>query len=447
MREAHGTSKSNRKHFGSDRIGGASAVFCKYWDSANLGIASMAKRILIYGMNYSPELAGAGRYTGEIAEFLASLGSDVVVVTTPPHYPGWRVQNSYSNRGFTTEIRNQVRVIRCPLFLHKRMAGFWRLLASLSFAVTSAPVLLWQLLRFRPDIALSVVPTMSGAPFVLAGARLVGAKTILHMHDLEADAAFAVGHLNSWGWLKILAYAFERMIVGHFDKVITISDRMADKIVDKGVRREDIAVIRNWVDLDLIKPLLGQSPYREEMGYPGDQVVVLYSGNIGRKQGLDVLCEAAKRLVRQSKIQFVIAGEGPAKADLVDRFGQLSNVRFLPFQPYERLGDFLGMADVHVLPQEANVADLVLPSKLGGMLASGKPIIVMTETDTELADFLRDSVVQVQPGDIDALAVAIFAFSKSGLSDDGKARFRRVLASQLSKREGLVRFAHATIGA
>jgi putative colanic acid biosynthesis glycosyltransferase WcaI len=404
----------------------------------------MAKRVLIYGMNYFPEFAGAGRYTGEIAEFLASRGSEVVVVTTPPHYPGWRVQNSFSNRGFRSEIRNRVRVIRCPLFLHRRMGGFWRLLASLSFAVTSAPVLLWQLLRFRPDVALSVVPTLSGAPFVLVGARLVGAKTVLHMHDLEAEAAFAVGHLNNWSWLKFLAYAFERFIVGNFDKVITISDRMADKIVEKGVRREDIVVIRNWVDLDLIRPLVNESPYREEMGYQADQVV-LYSGNIGRKQGLDILCEAAERLVRQTKIHFVIAGEGPAKAQLVDRFGHLSNVRFLPFQPYERLSEFLGMADVHVLPQEANVADLVLPSKLGGMLASGKPIIVMTATDTELADFLRDSVMQVQPGDSEALAAAILAFFKSGMPDDGKARYRRGLATQLSKREGLVKFAHATI--
>jgi colanic acid biosynthesis glycosyl transferase WcaI len=405
----------------------------------------MAKRVLIYGMNYFPELTGAGRYTGEIAEYIASLGSEVVVVTTPPHYPGWRVQTSFSNRGFTSEIRNKVRVIRCPLLLHHRMGGFWRLLAPLSFAITSAPVLLWQLLRFRPHVALSVVPTLSGAPFVLAGARLVGAKTILHMHDLEADAAFAVGHLSNWTWLKFLARAFEGLSVRNFDKVIAISDRMADKIVEKGARRENIVVVRNWVDLDLIKPLVHESPYREEMGYRKSQVVVLYSGNIGRKQGLHILCEAAERLATQTNIHFVIAGEGPAKAQLVERFGSLSNISFLPFQPYERLSEFLGMADVHVLPQEANMADLVLPSKLGSMLASGKPIIVMTETNTELAHFLRDSVVHVRPGDPQALSEAILAFSKSGVPDLEKARYRCVLATQLSKREGLVKFVHATI--
>jgi colanic acid biosynthesis glycosyl transferase WcaI len=405
----------------------------------------MAKRVLIYGMNYSPEVAGAGRYTSEIAEYIASLGSEVVVVTTPPHYPGWRVQASFSNHRFTSEVRNKVRVIRCPLLLHRHMGGFWRLLAPLSFGVTSAPVLLWQLLRFRPEIALSVVPTMSGAPFVLAGARLIGAKTILHMHDLEADAAFAVGHLHSWSWLRLLARMFEGLIIRSFDKVITISDRMAEKILEKGARRQDTVVVRNWVDLDLVKPLVDESPYRREMGYRSDQIVVLYSGNIGRKQGLDILCEAAKRLGTQSKIQFIIAGEGPAKSALIQKYESSSNIRFLPFQPVERLSEFLGMADVHVLPQEANVADLVLPSKLGGMLASGKPIIVMTETNTELAHFLRDSVIQVPPGDSQALATAILAFSDSGVPDIEKARYRHILATQLSKREGLVKFVHATI--
>jgi colanic acid biosynthesis glycosyl transferase WcaI len=215
--------------------------------------------------------------------------------------------------------------------------------------------------------------------------------------------------------------------------------------VEKGARREDTIVIRNWVDLDLVKPLVDESPYREEMGYRSGQVVVLYSGNIGRKQGLDILCEAAKRLATQTNIQFVIAGEGPAKAHLVEKFASLSNIRFLPFQPIDRLSEFLGMADVHVLPQEANVADFVLPSKLGGMLASGKPIIVMTETNTELAHFLHDSVIRVPPGDPQALANAIFAFSNSSAPDTEKARYRHVLAAQLSKREGLVAFVHATI--
>jgi colanic acid biosynthesis glycosyl transferase WcaI len=406
----------------------------------------MTKRILIYGMNYFPEVAGAGRYTGEIAEFFASSGCEVLVVTTPPHYPGWQVQNPFSNRSFSSEVRNRVRIIRCPLVLHRRMGGFWRLLASLSFAVTSAPILLWQLLRFRPHVALSVVPTLAGAPFVLVGARLVGANAILHMQDLEADAAFAVGHLGNWAWLKSLVHGVEKFIIRNFDKIITISDRMAERIEAKGARRDDIIVVRNWVDLDLIKPLVHESPYRREMGYRSDQVVVLYSGNIGKKQGLDVLCETAKRLVSLNNIRFVIAGEGPAKSELVERFGSLSNIRFLPFQPYDRLNEFLGMADAHVLPQDGNVADLVLPSKLGGMLASGKPIIVMTESGTELADFLSDSVIRVRPGDSEALSVAIATFAATGFQDSEKERYRYVLATQLSKKDGLVKFAHATIG-
>lgn len=405
----------------------------------------MKKRILIFGMNYAPELAGVGRYTGEIAEYLAGCGADVVVVTTPPHYPGWRVQASHATPGYSSGVLNGVMVHRCPLVLHKPMEGLWRLIAPLTFALSSAPVLLWKLITFRPDVAICVVPTMSGAPVLIAGARLVGARTVIHMHDLEADAAFAVGHLNDWSWLKSLARTLERWILKGFDKVITISDRMADRISEKGVDRRDIEVVRNWVDIDFIKPLEGVSPYRSELQFgPGDRIV-LYSGNLGRKQGLDVLCQAAKRLSSNRNIHFVIAGEGPAKDILIERYGGSPNIHFLPFQPYERLSDFLGMADIHVLPQESNVADLVLPSKLGGMLASGKPIVVMADEDTELVHFLRDTAIVVRPGDIAELAEAIRAFSETNPSEPEKAQHRRVLATMLSKRQGLTTFAHAAL--
>lgn len=188
------------------------------------------------------------------------------------------------------------------------------------------------------------------------------------------------------------------------------------------------------------------SPYRAELQMRPDDFTVLYSGNIGRKQGLDVLLRAAERMAAHDRIRFVVAGEGPAKDQLMARYAALPNVRFLPFQPYERLSDFLGMADVHVLPQEANMADLVLPSKLGGMLASGKPIIVMTEPDTEMVSFLRDSVVAVPPGDADALASAILTASRELGPDPDKALRRRGLAKRLSKSEGLSSFAQAVLG-
>lgn len=397
------------------------------------------KRILIYGMNYAPELAGVGKYTGEIAEYLAAEGADVTVVTTPPHYPGWAVQKGFRN-GYSKAEENGVHILRTPLLLRRKMKGVWRLLAPLSFAASSAPVVFWQILRRKPETVFCVEPTLFAAPIAQLAAKFVGAKTVLHVQDLEVDAAFAVGHLGALGFLKTLGYAFERFTLKRFDKVITISNRMAEKLVEKGVKPQNMALVRNWVDLSHIYPMTEESPYRAELGFTKDDFVVLYSGNIGAKQGLTVLLDAAEQLKGETNIQFVIAGEGPLKDDLQARYGALTNLRFLPFQPYARLNEFLNMADLHALPQDKGAADLVLPSKLGGMLASGKPVLVTADVGTELAEFVRGAGILVVPGDSALLADAV-SNARSKLGE----RERRIQAADcstlLSSKVGLTALA------
>lgn len=365
-------------------------------DQASPSLAG--RKIIIYGMNYAPEMAGVGKYTGDIAVHFAESGAEVEVVTTPPHYPGWRVQDGYVNRYGTTQ-EGPIKVYRAPLLLRSKMSGVWRLLAPLSFAVTSAPVVFWKILTRRPQTVFCVEPTLFAAPVALLAAWMVGARTVLHVQDLEVDAAFAMGHLGKWRILRWIGRLYEEIVLKRFGKIITISNKMAEKLVEKGVEPDRLAVVRNWVDLDHIYPLEGPSPYRAELGYADDDFIVLYSGNIGAKQGLDVLLEAATLLQDQPKIKFIVAGEGPAKAGLMERYGHLANTRFLPFQPYERLNEFLNLADLHALMQEKGAADLVLPSKLGGMLASGKPIVATVDEGTELAEFLNQRAVFVRPGD------------------------------------------------
>ncbi len=412
--------------------------------SAQRSATVAGQSVLIYGMNYSPEMAGVGRYTGEIAELLASQAEGVTVVTTPPHYPGWRVQDGFSN-SYSSSAEGNIRVLRTPVLLKKKMGGIWRLLAPLSFAVTSAPVVFWQILRQRPDVVLCVEPTLFAAPVALLAAKLVGARTVLHVQDLEVDAAFAVGHLKSAKWLKSLGYLFEKLTLRRFDKVVTISNRMAEKLMEKKVKRERLAIVRNWVDLDHIHPLAQESSYRESLGYAADDFVVLYSGNIGAKQGLDTLLDAAAKLADHSKVKFVIAGEGPVKADLEARYGHLANVRFLPFQPYKQLNEFLNLANLHALPQDRGAADLVLPSKLGGMLASGAPVLVTADDGTELHTFLDDSAIVTPPGESQAMADAILKAKQDG--DCSTRQFRRSeLARLLSKRDGFASFLSAVAG-
>ena len=397
------------------------------------------RKVFIYAMNFAPEVAGVGHYTGEIGEEFIANGHAVTVVTTPPHYPGWAATPPYRSGRYAVETREGARVIRCPLILRRRMGGIWRLIAPLSFAVTSAPIALWQILARRPDVVLCIEPTLMVAPLAVLAARLIGARTVLHVQDLEVDACFAVGHLGHRPWLEALASRLERRILAGFDRLITISTPMAARLVAKGVAAERIAVVRNWVDLDHIKPLERTSAYRTELGLSDRDRIALYSGNIGAKQGLRDVIAAARLLSARPDLKFVIAGEGPAKAALQAEAADLANVRFLPFQPYQRLSEFLGLADVHILPQAADAADLVLPSKLGGMLASGRRIVVTAAPETELATFLAGAAFVAPPGDAAALAAAIEQAADAA-PDESRATRRRSLAERLSKPDCLSDF-------
>jgi colanic acid biosynthesis glycosyl transferase WcaI len=134
----------------------------------------------------------------------------------------------------------------------------------------------------------------------------------------------------------------------------------------------------NWVDLAAITPAstaASDNPYRQLLGIAPDKVVALYTGNMGAKQGLELMAQVAALLVGQPGIVFVLCGNGMGRAALVQSCANLPNVFFLDLQPANRLSDLLAMADIHLLPQRADAADLVMPSKLIGMLVSGRPVL------------------------------------------------------------------------
>jgi len=405
-------------------------------DTAKHGAAALVKpdaRILIYGINYAPELIGVGKYTGELGAYLVEQGHPLEVVTAAPHYPGWSIKPPFKNR-YSVQRSPGLRVTRCPLVLNKNMRGIWRIIAPLTFALASAPVAIWRILTTRPDTVICVEPTLFGAPFALVAAKMIGARTILHVQDLEIDAAFAVGHLSG-GWLKSLAKLFEEATLKHFDVVVTISEQMRLRLQTKGVDEQRLCIIRNWVDPTKIKPMQGPNRFRQELGLDDSVFVALYAGNIGAKQALHIVREAAVRLEDEPNIVFVVAGEGPERAKLMA--GAPRNMRFLPLQPEVLLSELLAAADVHLLPQDSGAADLVLPSKLGGMLASGKPLIVQAADGTELHFFLNGAATIVAAGDATALADAI----RIRLPDTPAVKARRqTLVDELSVVTILPRF-------
>lgn len=396
-------------------------------------VASASAKLLIYGMNYAPEPTGVGRYSGELGAYMARMGHPVEAITTPPHYPGWAPRDGFRN-WFSVETRDGERIIRCPLLLRRQMRGIWRAIAPISFALTSGPVVAWRILKSKPATVLCVEPTLFSAPIALIAAKLVRARTVLHVQDLEIDAAFAVGHFEN-RLVRSLAMGFERMVLKHFDQVVTISTQMKRGLAAKGIDPANLEIVRNWVDTSKIKPMPGPNGFRRELGLDDDKFVVLYAGNIGAKQGMHTLFDAAEQLVDQKDIVFVVAGDGPERESLAKR--ALPNVRMLPTQPEARLCELLNMPDMHVLPQDSGAADLVLPSKLGGMLASGKPCLVTADAGTELYQFLDGVAALVPAGNPSALAEALRQMAKTEVKTSGEAP---ELVSQLEATTNLAAF-------
>lgn len=363
-------------------------------------------KILVCGINFAPELTGIGKYTGEMAEWLVGQGHDVRVVTAPPYYPEWRVRPEFSRWGYQKDIerrRGELTVYRCPLWVPARPSGLKRIIHLASFALSSLPVMLIQA-GWRPDVVWVVEPPLFCAPGALLAARLCGARAWLHVQDFEVDAAFALGLVSSKGLYRVFG-AVERWLMGRFDRVSTISGNMVDRLASKGVSGG--VLFPNWVDTEQIRPLPGPSPLRHELGVRDDEIVALYSGNMGRKQGLEIVVDAARRLSGRLAVRFILCGDGAARKGLVKLASGLANVAFLPLQPADRLNDLLNAADIHLLPQDAGASDLVMPSKLTGMLASGRPVVAAAAPGTQIAGIVQHCGKVARPGDANAFSEAI----------------------------------------
>ncbi|HYF49935.1 MAG TPA: glycosyltransferase, partial [Planctomycetota bacterium] len=178
-------------------------------------------RILIYALNFSPELSGAGKYTGELARALQRRGCDIRVVTTPPYYPAWRVGEGYSSWRYTRENDSGMEIIRCPLWVPRRPSGVLRMLHLLSFAASSFPAVLRESVSWSPDVVITIAPTIFGAPAALLAARAGGAAAFLHVQDFEIEAAFKL-RLVKQGWLQRVALWMEESVLRGFDRVTTI---------------------------------------------------------------------------------------------------------------------------------------------------------------------------------------------------------------------------------
>ncbi len=406
-------------------------------------------RILVYGLNYGPELTGIGKYTGEMADWLAKRGHNVRVVTAPPYYPAWRIREDYRGTLYRTE-RNPGHPVVCrtPLYVPERPTGIKRLAHLFSFMLGSIPVILREMFM-RPEIVFTVEPTFFGVPLALFVAKTANAACWLHVQDFEVDAAFDLGLLPAEGPVHDIALRLESFFLLHFDRVSSISEKMVERALAKCVPRQNAVLFPNWVDVDRIHPL-DPSTHRQDAirrefaaNVPDieKKIVFLYSGNMGAKQGLELLAPLAEAFAADPRVHFIFCGDGAFRPQLEALVAHRQNVTLLPLQPLDRLNDLLNTADIHLLPQRAGAADLVMPSRLTGMLASGRPVIATADPGTQVAQVVEGRGLVVPAGDDAALHAAALCLIDN---EELRLRFgraaREYAVEHLGKEQVLERF-------
>lgn len=393
--------------------------------------------ICLIGINYAPEPIGIGPFTQGWAEALVAGGHRVGVICGEPYYPAW-TRTADTGPPFVWNCENGVQVMRVPHYVPANPTAVGRLVQQASFAASAYRGLQRAGGGGRPDLVMAIAPVLLSAPVALRLAVRSGALSWIHVHDFEADAAIATGLLPPWAGR--LGLALENNILGRFDRASSISPRMVERLA---ARRGDAATtveLRNWAE-----PGVGAAPadgdrMRQELGLP-HCTLALYSGNLARKQGIDVIIEAARSMQTRDDLAFVVCGDGPSAGRVAAAASGLPNFHFRSLQPRERLPDLLAMADIHLLPQIGEAADLVLPSKLANMLASGRPVVATADRGTSLAEEVEGCGLVVPAGDIGAFASAIatLADDPARRAELGEAARRRA-SEQWSKTALVTRF-------
>lgn len=383
-------------------------------------------RILIVSLNFAPEETATGKYTGELASWLAARGHAVDAIAGLPHYPEWRVRDKYKGKGLWEESLDGVRVLRTPHPVPESgsVSAKKRILMELGFSFASLrwwiPILFS---RHRYDAVIAICPPLQTAVMPVIYSVIRRVPWILHVQDFQVDAALRLGMLRM-GKLDRMLFRLENFFLRRATRVSSITPSMCRRAVEKGAKDSHTWHVPNWADITHITPGERDNTFRSELGVSPDDVLVMYAGAIATKQGLDVLIDAASTMKEDSRYHFVIVGNGSDRERLEARAYELGlpRLQFLDLQPRARLGEMLSAADIHLVIQKREAADLVMPSKLTNILASGRPSIATADSGTALWDVLEDGGCGtcVPPEDVVALADAI-----RSLGDDAPARSRK----------------------
>jgi len=373
---------------------------------------------------YRPELIGSGPFCADLAECLAANGHDVRVLTNLPHYPGRTVFPGYANGAAREDVRG-LPVHRLPTRVPQNGSARERLLSEGHFLLQAGRALAGGSVA-RASLVLSLCPSIFAA---LLGnlARAPGGRHIAIVHDIQSGLARGLGMLG--GSLPAALQRLERFVLNRADLIVVLSDRMRDHLRASGVTAP-IEVFPIWVDIEAIYPLPANGKNRPTL---------VYSGNFGRKQGLDQILDLAARLQEtRPDITIVLRGRGSQSEHLTAEIAarRLGNVRIADLVPPERLNDGLAEGDIHLVPQDPEAADFAVPSKIYNIMAAGRPFIATARPGSVLWRLQEEcgGFVCVPPHDAHRFCEVVTALAENVvLRQEMGARARNFVVERCAK--------------
>ncbi|MEK7707308.1 MAG: glycosyltransferase family 4 protein, partial [Verrucomicrobiota bacterium] len=348
------------------------------------------------------DVEATGQLLSELCEDLSETHEVTVVAGRPYNMACWG-----SVSPILAETRGRVRILRAynPR-LNKRLFAA-RVLNLLSYFCFS---FLAGFFARRPEVVVAETDPPVLGLIGLLFAKLHRAKFVFYVQDLFPEVGVALGQLHNPLLIKLLD-AGTRQILRGADAVVVLGHDMRERVKAKACcRASRIRIISNWVDTRKLRPQPKQNPFREQHQL-GGCFVVMYSGNLGLSQGLHRVIEIAAAMQDLPTVRFVFVGEGAAKERLLTRARALGlkNVLLLPYQPKESLSYSLSAADVHLVTLERGLAGLIVPSKVYGILAAGRPFIAAVEEESDIAELIRQGRcgIRVEPNSVEQLRAAI----------------------------------------
>lgn len=399
--------------------------------------------VLIVGINYWPEPTGIAPYTTAVAEHLAERGAFVEVLTGLPSYPSWTVPERYKRGWRFREPRNGVRVTRLKHAVPHRQDALRRACYEFSFL---AHVLAARPTR-RPDVVVGITPALGGA--VAAGriARRYRSRLVLVVQDLLGAAASQSGIA---GGTKVATAVrrLESQALRQADAVVVVADAFRRQLEAYGVPPSRLSTIRNWAHVAV--PRGDRAQTRDSLGWGPDLKVALHTGNMGLKQDLGNIVEAARLSAERPDLRWVLMGEGSQKAALVEQAAGLTNLQILPLCSSDEYAGILAASDVLLLNERAGVTDMSLPSKLTSYFMSGRPVVAAVPPGgSSAAELARAGAPSpVAPGNAAELVAAVSRICASPEQADrcGRAAFDYA-QKHLTREAGLAMFESVLAGA